>query len=434
MFSCSKSETQDLTPEGNDNGAEIEQPEEVNGIINYFTANIGQEKNTELFDDYLIIHDSNGKLIDFKPFEKGESIKFSADSDSITDKFTVTYLFTPTQDNPLSFFIQSYGNIKKGSVWDINQNFINQYSGVYPETGNFTVNISGNNERPENIFLTNGSKENKIYSLPSTTETQDWSALINVGIEESRKDYVITTLNSTDFSRYYILENVSNNSNYQLDYNDFLSFDSYIDFSTPNIGSTRVILKGYKNEDNPLVDGYVLYNITGSGFGSISNTESLKLGYLNDYFTGYTFQASYSYMGYIYNKSYFGSSLPSNYRVPEKPVVNLENSSIKNFKIDLDIDYIRTVSLWEGGEKPVGSPTKTTLWYVYASHNEFPNIGEIPEELLQKYPNLESQELDYLNTTFMLDSNTHDEFIQKSFVTSGTEITPENIESITIYR
>lgn len=435
---CSKDEQQ--APNTNINQQQEKESEEPKSeITTYFTANISSEKDTDMSDDYLIIHDSNGKLIEFKTFEKGNSVIFDAYQDSITNSITVTHLSLPIRDEPRTFFLESYPDIKTGSVWNIKKNFINSFSRDIQNTGTFSIRISGNGERPIGFLISNG---NGSQSRIETSDGFDdvWNVNYIMSIEDYVENYTITSLTPSGSSKYYIIENAQNNDSYDISYDDFSSFDTYIDFSSPSLGNTTVTLIGHKDENivlgpngnSSLGTGYDLYGLRPNDNLDV-DTETLKIGFLENNFAAYSFFTSYFY-NYGYTKKYFGAIPPKTLRILDKPESNISNYSLKNFNVSMELDYVRSTSYWSYGQPIFLRPEDSqTNWYIYASRDSYPPIGEFPIELIEKFPRMNLDELEYRQTTFMLDSFSYPEFIEKTFITQDIETIPRNEEAIILY-
>ncbi|MEC7264026.1 MAG: hypothetical protein VXW38_09820, partial [Bacteroidota bacterium] len=134
----------------------------------------------------------------------------------------------------------------------------------------------------------------------------------------------------------------------------------------------------------------------------------------------------------VYSRNHFGATPPSSYRVPDLPSVLVENPSITNFKVSMELDYVRSESVWNYRVQLPGGGWTETNWYVSANKDSYPIMGEIPTKLYEKFPNMKVDEITYSRTKFYLDSYTHPEFIAKTFVTQDIETTPRNEEFIII--
>src|SRR6056297_8418 len=433
LFNCSKDQTSELNTATNQPQAREEQSKEPDtSTVTYFTAEVSQEKDTEMTDDYLIIHDNNGKLIDFQSFEKGDSIKFNADQDSISMTFTVTQLTIFNKDEPRIFDLISYSEINRNSTWKIRPNFIDFNSDQsLTATGSFRVGISGTALAVPSAFkLTPRDNAGISNYFGNNLESETiWRTFVNPQIYENTQDFRITSYNDAGSSKVFILEDVMNNDSFEIDYEDFTDFDSFIDFSGSSLGNTNIEFSGYSNRDidvNYSTQSGNLFRFRQRSPGIDLDPASIQIGYLDEEYTFYSFFVNYFY-DYGYVRKYFVSTTPNSIRILDKPNVSITNSSFDNFSFTLDLDYLRSSSAWRYLRN---SEYGQITWTVHAAANSYPKIREFPEELLEKYPISNIDSLEYVNTSFMLDSFSYPEFIEKTFVTQDIETTVRNEEII----
>ena len=92
-YGCSKDESQPPNPNPTEGeGPTTENPDEQEPeMVTYFTFEA--LTNTGETDDWIIIHDENGVLVDFRPFEFGDIFEFQvSEEEPQPDNFTIFLL------------------------------------------------------------------------------------------------------------------------------------------------------------------------------------------------------------------------------------------------------------------------------------------------------------------------------------------------------
>ncbi|UII81431.1 hypothetical protein [Flagellimonas sp. CMM7] len=148
-INCSKSETPSPMPDpdvgGEEEPTQPPTPEEPISEI-YFTFHIDESIDTDdNQDDWIVLHDNKGDLLDYRPFESTESLVFEKRSDSITNDFSVSlvkiqFLASDPCIGDVWHNIVTYPGIAKGSVWNYSKKPINNVS---PEKiGEFNLEVA----------------------------------------------------------------------------------------------------------------------------------------------------------------------------------------------------------------------------------------------------------------------------------------------------
>lgn len=385
----------------------------------YFEAIVGNDFNTEISDNWLIIHDEDGNLIDFKPFEKNDTLRFEKPKEKVLDKFTITTFWVGTLTGRAPFTIRSYPDVPKGSNWVIG--ILNYVPPSYLEPeilGSFDVTVSGKLISPSMRVISNilGSEiGNGAYSISTNNSNGDWVYKKTVDLLEDN-DYYLTFMNPLGDAKYYYLQDVKNQSVFDLDYDLLSDFDSYINMELPVTSKIYFRLRGYK--DTPTVitsPGYDFYRINSEISGQGINP-SFELGYLGNTFETYSFYLTAILEDYTYSYNFFGAELPSSIIVPKRPNFSIDNANIHEFKITTDLDYKRRISSWTSAQIPSNSDERITNWFVFASPSTTSIIGNLPDEITSNYPEMDVSKLVYESSSiFIEESANYSEFLEAYF-------------------
>jgi len=440
---CSKNETgipsteneEQINPEANPDTEEEESPIEPEKEV-YFEATIGTYLNTEIGDHWLIIHDEQGELMDYKSFEGGETVVFETTKDSLVDSFTVTYFYVYTLTGRAPFTINSYTNVAKGSSWKIGTTDPTQNNSTPNEivTGSFDLKISGDFLAPSMQVISNSDsngKGNGAYSISSNTNTGDWVYEKSAELFDNN-DYYITLMNGFGETKYYYLQNVQNQETFNLDYLFFSSFDSSISMTLPETANIFFHLRGHPEEATAFSSrGYDFYSMLNLKVGT-DVAPNFDLGYFGNRFAGYSFLLTCSLEDYTYNYNYYGKELPSALNIPERPSLEIVNSNIFDFAISTDLNYIRRRSGWAYAEDSVDPEMQSTYWTVSAPFDSSSTIGVLPEEISNAYPDMKVSEMEYRQSVFFTNSGTYDEFIETIYGGANNQTAPRTEEYLKI--
>lgn len=412
------------------------EPEEIGTDpepIVYFTISIDNSIDTSEENNWVILHDSNGNLLDYRSYESGETLEFEALESEITDKINVSLfknakqgLFTTTGEicegetnNGIT-----YPNIGKGSHWTQGKYDDRLDNGPAPEMlGQYKlalINIPGGYNFINDIVyggFGTGNISTVRFPEPGSTASSiienDGTKTITKGGIRNFKDsaYLMTVLSENLDFKYLFFQNPEIGTDITLDYNDFLSFDSYDYLPVfPANNGYRLNMVGFENETSFKSDsGFVLLNLINANVWD----DHIPLGYLNR-FTHYKTSLTMYMDNFTYQYDRFGTK-PAISSIPEEPVISYTNNHLDGFDMDVNLEYVRRSDMWRIAEITSENCSKTT-WVVECDQQNYPSIKELPEELFTLYPTLEKlSDLRYLTTTYYLQSETYPEFIVKEF-------------------
>ncbi|SDQ16712.1 hypothetical protein [Flagellimonas zhangzhouensis] len=409
---CSKGESQEPNPETpNQEDPTNETPEEEEPkMVTYFTFEALLD--TSESDDWIIIHDDEGNLLDFSPYEEGNLLTFDKLDNELSSTFTVTffnYFVEPT--GVLQHTIKSYPEISIGSTWK-----------QTPEPLAVNEPIKGVQEGYFQIFVENAPapKYRAIsdkYGLSFYEHGWPYSEDI---IENFCGIYRHNNLHysfydSNDELKYYTIQNVSHEDYLFVDYSEFKSYDSYVEIDIPfeyrQYPTYQFNVTAFESDEPFSRSGgiQILYVIFSQ---PLLLTNPLKFGYLDSY-DRYKTELWFDLGAVVYNYRSFGAK-PDEITIPKNATRTVIKNSIYQYEFETNVNHQMKHVSWSNWDS-YDSPYKTN-WNVYSGPEFYGKIGEIPQEIQQSYPNLGIQDMQHKGTSLYLDFITYPDLIQQEFV------------------
>lgn len=369
--------------EESDENPKTPEPEVTEEVYFTITPNLS---DPDLKDFWIIIHDSEGNLLDHKNIIEEMDYEFATTDLKSINTLTVSLFYNRNilGDNFLSCDTFSYPNVAVGSHWYIpNPKETPQVTEKSPSIGTFNLTI---NNIP-NVFaqiVQNGFEYyNPVYSMPNTTMASSVVKLYE------NDNYFITIWDGNNDTKYKFIDSMKDGESISLDYTGFDYFDSYIDVELPQ-STTGVIyfVTAYDKTGNgtPYQHRYVL----GTSISKLSDFPftTAKMGYLNK-FDRFLTEINVYVNGNDYHYSFkkLGEE-PKAIVIPDKPSIMLENELIDKFRFTAGIEFD---SYMASGFSPIGDSANREgryEHYVFAKKDDNVVIGKMPNELKQKYPNI----------------------------------------------
>ena len=411
---------------GCSNEPDIEQEEpENNGLIEdsvnqellnevYFTFNI-DNKNLDS-ENWIILYDETGNLLDYKSYNAKDFLEFKKRSDSIPKSITVT-LFSTTQSSPSQYAFSSISQVEIGTKWNIIVPEVNTEitdSEISPVIGEFELEVS--EAKGPDYYKQNLLTNIKGYGAHITGYTifHDENGLSTykynpISIKENENNYLYSKLDYDLNLKYYWFENIQPNDKFNVKYSDFSDYDSYLDLPFVENQYFSLNILAFENDNvlkqkYPNYTGYILLDIDSNTY---SQSGPVNPGYL-DRFNWYRTEI-HMYRG-IDKPSfhYLNYSDKPEISIPESDF-NITNKSLSNLTFSTNISYVRKESLFTtnfNGVDPI------TYWRVYSGEDQYPKIGIVPQELLNLYPEIDLDNLEYSYTNLYLDfSYSHEDYL-----------------------
>ncbi|MBN8575690.1 MAG: hypothetical protein J0L66_02050 [Cytophagales bacterium] len=355
-------------------------------LARLFTLKVDRSYLTESTDNWIVVHDEDGKVLEFKSFESGDELiietQKSLNNSNTLGVTIINYYHTPSpfQSN---YQIETYFDYPIGSQMTLEQIAATE-DPVGDLIGTFDVRLTSLG------YLDTYSLTNKYgRTCGGSGSTNEYNSEINFqcSIEDIAKDYILIASDNQGNLRHQRLEDVQNGSNFEIDFRNMQNFDEYFEFNFPQSSNVFVIVEG--QEIGQLsVNGYTLQ------YHFQSDTHNkVKVGYLNsltNYSTWFS-SAPYTY----FNK---GSKPDPNFSFPALDEFSVQNKKIEEFTSTAANDFVYRKSFFVYRD-----PTNSKLivnWTVNSSsHNHL--LEQLPDEILEIHPLLNFHNLVYSRTQFI---------------------------------
>ncbi len=412
VLGCSKNETKE-------NISETKSLQEI-----YFSLNVGNNYiNDSSLGNWIIVHDENGNILDYSKYKNGDKLSFEAPKDSVSDNLRITILnsFYHTSEGQKKFFLETFPNVPKKSIWNFNSSIPNTNALLQnPIVGKFNINVN-NIPEVKNHTLTG---DNIILTTNTTISDSNQLVINNVDLHE-RNTYFLSILDGNNDLKYTFIKNVKDGDTLNLDYENFQNFDSYLNVNLPpnKYLSTPLSVIAYEKDLNQNSGVYTLNHRYDSSYWNVG-LNYIKIGYL-DIFEKYKVDFQLALEGYVYKYRKEGSKT-ENLIVPEKPNFTYEDSSIYDFSFSIDEDYIRKVNTWK-----YDSESSTIVWQIFSDSKANLNFNKLPIEITEAYPEMNIDSMKYKSTSIYTKSKSQLDFIEDLFISNDKNDEYE-LESVVI--
>lgn len=354
----------------NDNSEDLEESAEE---IVYFTY---QNLQFQGLEKWIIIHDENGNLIDNKQITNEVNLDFVISQDAVPENISVTKLSYSRDEAGKNLYhsLLTYTDLKIGSVWEDRSN---SFEGDLIGRFNLQVeNISG----VEKLLITTPSG---ILSAGNSNEDEfsgNTLQLIDIPLYQEQ-EYLISIRDSNGLTKYLLLS-PENDFYYSYDYDDFQEFDDVLKLELPPNNFNLVFTGGFKtNDDNTYWNnGHRFTEYIGDDAGLFS------LGYINGY-KRYRSYVSITREDFAYTLQTIGEKA-QDITIPDRPSFTLENPNIYDLKFSSDLNPITKNTRHESTIIDAENRFLNTTWLVYSTGTLSQKIGKLPDEIIEKYPDM----------------------------------------------
>lgn len=395
LIGCSK---EDSAPQEEDSkeppADETPNAEEPAGEVQnkvYFTY----QKSNWADNEWIILYDHDGNLLDYKKLGDEEEIVFDAPADKQPEHITATKVKIYEGGDFPSSYIDTYTDLEPGSIWRRND-----YLGPSPsKTGgkfDFVVDSIVGRIRGYTYSASSGMYSAEEIITPPFSGGA-FEALGNPIIEN--QDYIFSIYDYQGNNRYAIVENPEDGEVFRYNYSEMHTYDSQLKIDIPGEAYIYSWTYGF-SESNP---NYHYPRFQMSGFIGRA-TDSVKVGYI-DKFAHYATYASINLGDYQYGFSQVGDK-PEKITVPPKPAFSLLNPTVYNFEFESDRSFMRKKVIWR--YIPENSPVITT-WTIFSPGGESQHVPQLPEEVTEKYPSLFLDKLELQSVALFMQGQSQQE-------------------------
>ena len=407
---CTKDETlvdqpfedTNLEPE-----AGSEEPESPTPIV-YFTYEIGSNINTKDTNDFILIHDNKGKLLDFKTYESNQILVFEALKDSLTETISITKLHAQIGNGYESFGFETNVEVVQESVWKSTNSYL------APESvGTFNLIIDNIPEISQYYIKT---RFGQISVANEIMNMNDGKALVLNGIDiMAQEEYSISILDMDKNLRHLFFNAPLDGETVSFDYKDLMDYDSYLDVDLPSnsqhlcsvIGFITDFSRDAKNTFETSLD---------MNFGQLEPSAFARLGYLDKYENQWTrfFSRTDDYT-YLYQKV---GGRPDKITVAPKPEIIIKEGSMTNLSFTTSTDYFTKGVRWSRTQETGSGEDyfySYISWSIISPADSGPVIFELPLALKEAYPQIDLEELVLDNITLYTQGHPYQTYLKYQF-------------------
>lgn len=349
-------------------------------------------------ENWFIIHDLDGNIIDYGEFKNGDKLDIETDKALRENKMNLTFLRSYDFTSSISFNLQSFLSIESGATWTLKSPALPPTTP--PQSGVATIEIS-------NVF------DFYMYAfsnkLGKSGDAEAWSGGIGLlkfypQLYIGASDYLVSIDQGFGNPKYKFFENLSDKTVIKLSSNDLQEFDSYVEVSFQPTKDIFVYVQGYEPDRPTFFTGYRMYE---GIFPHTVDKSSLKIGYLNR-FDRYlsTVTVNYTNKGYFYTKS---GAKPTSINFPFNLTVNLNNKSFSDFSYTTSGDFKFRSTTFDFKDL-VSTPKVFVTWNVIGEPGNQIK-GDLPPELKAKFPQIQTNKLIHLSSSFFTNGQSYKDYI-----------------------
>lgn len=351
-----------------------------------FTKNIfsitvedGAWENSTL-DNWIILHNTEGEIIDFKKLEVEKMIEFNSKMSLPKNQISVTYLQVVKTTSGFFFNFKTHQNIDLFETWTLKRLAVIANSSCPESIGRATIKLNG---FPLG-FLNRFSLSNKYSCAGGGSSFVPQTGLyeLDVTLTDIEDKYLLSFYDDDGIPYYTFIENIKDGEAIELSYKEsFKAFDIIIESSFSNPISQNGLVRGFElNQSINDNSGYLLnfyYDFMGPLLPS-----PIKLGYLksiNKYESSY----SISYDSYFVGFSKSGDPIKEinppveSFSITDRSLDSFNYSSVGNCQL-YDNSYYYNYAL--------NNSQISISWFIQNSGTgKRSPVTKLPEEILTKY-------------------------------------------------
>ncbi len=409
VIGCSNDSVEPIIDSESDDPTEEISEEPFSGP--YFTLKIESDFNTNFSDDWVIVQNSEGTILDFRPFEDGETVVFeSMTPDEITNEIIITlFKFNEFGEGNKNHSITTYAEISKGSIWNLKRlKNVNSDRGELLSSAITTIeNIPGTGFRGFSVSSKNGGLGGGAGFLNNT-----FQADFNLWENDTRHLFSIADTNND--KRFIFVDDFPSDGLLTLDYNNFSDFDEKIELGplTSDVHYSINIKAFEKNQEFGINEGYSLLSISRQS-AQFTQPELVYLDEFNEHITSFdVFMENHEF-----NFRQVGGKT-ENVNVPENANLNVSNEAVSSFNFTTNTSFTSRESFWQSSTGEFNAGLVQMSWKIESSKNiSVPVI--LPSEIIQEYPELNIEELEYSYTRLFTGFDNYEQKLEKKFISTS---------------
>ncbi|SFB55255.1 hypothetical protein [Algoriphagus aquimarinus] len=315
---------------------------------------------------YIILHDLDGKPLEFKQIHDGETIEFQVDK---SKKYHVTEYKTDDSSGKHNSFLYTHLNqeLTENLILSTNSSGVVEYA---PNpVGEFEVNVK-NSEPIYSLISAKGYASTYNESAQSVNNTMKYFS----GVDR----YLVVAANKSGHNRYQFIDSPELDKTYSLNYETMTEFEHVLKLSTSDYASLAYMITSVNPESAKNSPEFIIK----PDFWDFNSTDFYEIGFISDIDNYITFiggkknpnsktQFSYRKLG----------TAPSEIHVLDIDEILVPKSKISDFEVETVVAEVTYTSFFTSPLSYLnGTDFQFLLWTVI-SGNTTKFALELPEEL-----------------------------------------------------
>jgi len=313
-------------------------------------------------DNWVLVHDANGKLLGAKKFEASDVVSLDT-QDAVTQDLMSVTLVSLVDGAYVELF--TYAHVAREQEWALARPGV---SGSENNYGSVYVKIRDLVNMPFNIQVSAGQGQllSAIYNEEQHTSN------VHMDFDKKAGSILMAFMETElDHPQYQFIQNVQDGGHYEVSAVDFKDFDHTADVSFPAVGDITARLSGY--DTDVAGTSYTLYESS-----TYAPRTKIRFGYL-DKFNKYSLNLTVRYDNIWYSCSSLGS-FPARIELPFERTYKRSSSGIYDFTLVNLEPYTYRYSSYYTEEEP-----SKAFWEIWSPGVDLKSL-EFPDELKDKLP------------------------------------------------
>ncbi|SHG70212.1 hypothetical protein SAMN04488109_1471 [Chryseolinea serpens] len=356
-------------------------------------------------DNWVLLHDQNGSLIDFKKYKAGDVLTFETEKEIKDNKMTVTIF--ANRENAINYRIKSFANIPTGEVWTL-KGPTPEYPFVFPTgIGQFDIIV---NDIPadkkvrvaENSctasFMLGSSADKTVIKSPLLSTTPYYTPYYMTTVESERDEH----------PKYKVIANPKDKDTYEFSYAEMSEFERILPVSFSDAGSFYARICGF-GEDQSYIPGNVSGCCHSYDNSALPKETSMHLAFTSAFpkYQTSVYMNTGNYL-FIYDQQ---GPMPESIRVPQNAKYGSVNKSVHHYTYTYDqpFDRLDYAAVYH-------DPNRADVnisWTIYTG-KECPVIQELPEGLIVEYPSINFSYFSDVSPEF-ISGESHEDMVALNF-------------------
>tara|TARA_R110001606_G_C15315243_1_gene644062 strand:- start:19 stop:1359 length:1341 start_codon:yes stop_codon:yes gene_type:complete len=414
VISCSSDSSEPVVSE-----PESENPTEEEPIENeiYFTLNVDNNYYSENSESWLVVNDANnGDVLDYIQIDNGASVHFEKPMTTAIHDNNISLINVRNYEGNTYISISTFSSVSDGSIWNLVSGTPVNFTSRGNAIGALKINANNLNS-PASYTLSNkygstlsgGSSETKVNQVTNIE-------FENIPLYQENR-YLFSIYDTNGDAKYKFLDDLTDGETITFNSSELQSYDEIVPLYLPDGGEYFCNIVGFEeNQAYNEGDGYLLNLMLPFDNDKITSN-NINLGYLNTldkYIT--TLNYTNGNFDYLYLK--YGDR-PVGFQLADIDYWNVDvtNNAINNFQYNgpSSNSFNRQSHHFQSTVGTKDVDYVEVNWNLNQGKYYYGYNYELPEEILNRYPNLEMNNLNYQGSSFYLHEYSYLEYIDAKY-------------------